>query len=139
MAVADYLVDKSALARVYVPHVAAVLRPLIAAGRTSVCGMAALELGYSALNADEHDHVAAAVRSHEWLHTEDEDFLRAFAVQGLLARSGRRRAISLPDLLLGAIAERHRVTLLHYDADFDLLSEITGQPTRWVVPRGSVA
>ena len=37
---------------------------------------------------------------------------------------------------------RHRVgdrlTVLHYDADFDLIAEITGQPTEWVVPRGSI-
>jgi hypothetical protein len=44
----------------------------------------------------------------------------------------------LPDLLLAAIAERHRVTLLHYDADFDMVGAITGQPMQWVAPRGSV-
>jgi hypothetical protein len=26
----------------------------------------------------------------------------------------------------------------HYDADYDLIAEITGQPTQWVVPRGTV-
>jgi len=27
---------------------------------------------------------------------------------------------------------------LHYDADFDLIAGVTGQPTEWIVPRGSV-
>jgi hypothetical protein len=55
-----------------------------------------------------------------------------------LARRGQHRAAGLPDLLLAAIAERHSVTLLHYDADFDVVAAITGQPTQWVAPRGSV-
>jgi len=28
--------------------------------------------------------------------------------------------------------------VLHYDADFDLIAEITGQPCEWVVPRGTI-
>ena len=139
MAVADHLVDKSVLARAGAPAVSAVLRPLVAAGRTAICGMTALELGFSARNAEDHGKIRAGIGAHEWLHTEDEDFRRAFDVQELLAHSGRHRAASLPDLLLAAVAERHRATLLHYDADFELLAEITGQPIRWIVPRGSIA
>lgn len=45
---------------------------------------------------------------------------------------------AIADLIIAAVAERHRVTVLHYDADYDLIAEITGQPTQWVVPRGSV-
>jgi predicted nucleic acid-binding protein len=55
-----------------------------------------------------------------------------------LARRGHHRAAGLPDLLLAAIAERHSVRLLHYDADFDVVATATGQPMQWVVPRGSV-
>lgn len=116
-----------------------VLRPLVAAGRTAICGISALELGFSARNAQDHARVRAGVGAHEWLLTEDADFRRAFDVQEELARHGRHRAVSLPDLLLAAVAERHRVTLLHYDADFDLVAETTGQPARWIVARGSVA
>ena len=42
------------------------------------------------------------------------------------------------DLLVAAAAERAGLTVLHYDQDFDLIAEVTGQPTEWVVPRGSV-
>jgi hypothetical protein len=31
-----------------------------------------------------------------------------------------------------------RLSVLHYDADFELVAGITGQPAEWVVPRGSV-
>jgi predicted nucleic acid-binding protein len=101
--------------------------------------MSALELGFSARNGADHARVRAGVGAHEWLLTEDVDFRRAFDVQELLARDGRHRAVSLPDLLLAAVAERHRVTLLHYDADFDRVVEVTGQPARWIVTRGSIA
>jgi hypothetical protein len=30
------------------------------------------------------------------------------------------------------------MTVLHYDADFDKIATVTGQPTEWVVPRGSI-
>jgi predicted nucleic acid-binding protein len=35
----------------------------------------------------------------------------------------------VPDLLIAAIAERAGLSLLHQDMDFDLIAEITGQPT----------
>jgi hypothetical protein len=28
--------------------------------------------------------------------------------------------------------------VLHYDKDFDVISEITKQETRWIMPRGSI-
>lgn len=48
------------------------------------------------------------------------------------------RAVGIADLLLAALTERQRVTLLHYDRDFDVVSAVTDQPMRWVVPAGSV-
>jgi predicted nucleic acid-binding protein len=136
---ATHLVDKSALARLAVTDVATVLRGLVEAGLTATVGVVALEMLYSARNGSEHDQILADLRAHEWLFTEDEDFRRAIEVQRELTAVGRHRAVSLADLLIAAVAERHGVTVLHYDTDFDLISELTGQPTQWVVPRGSVA
>jgi hypothetical protein len=48
------------------------------------------------------------------------------------------RSVPLPDLLIAAVAERNRVTIVHYDADYDSIASITGQPTQWVVEQGSV-
>jgi predicted nucleic acid-binding protein len=46
--------------------------------------------------------------------------------------------VGLPDLLIAAVAERERVTVLHYDGGYDRIAQVTGQPVRWVVPRGTV-
>jgi len=58
-------------------------------------------------------------------------------VQAALARKGGHRSLSIPDLLIAAAAEAAGLTVLHYDSDFDLVAEVTGQPTEWVVPKGS--
>jgi predicted nucleic acid-binding protein len=41
--------------------------------------------------------------------------------------------------VLAAVAERHGLTVLHYDADFDHVALVTGQGVQWIVPRGSVS
>jgi predicted nucleic acid-binding protein len=38
-----------------------------------------------------------------------------------------------------ASALRADLTVLHYDADYDRIAEVTRQPVQWVLPRGSVA
>jgi predicted nucleic acid-binding protein len=43
----------------------------------------------------------------------------------------------VPDLLAAAAAEERGLTMLHYDADFDRIAAVTGQPCEWVVPTGS--
>lgn len=39
----------------------------------------------------------------------------------------------LPDLIVAATAAEHEATVLHYD----LIARVTGQPTRWIIPRGT--
>jgi hypothetical protein len=47
------------------------------------------------------------------------------------------RGRKVPDLRIVA-AEQHRITVLHYDGDFDLIAGAAGQSTRWVVPHGTI-
>lgn len=51
-------------------------------------------------------------------------------MQTALWRSGRIRAVGFPGLLIASVAEREGVTILHYDGDFDLIAQVTGQPTQ---------
>jgi predicted nucleic acid-binding protein len=53
---------------------------------------------------------------------------RAVEIQGLLAARGHHRAASVTDLLLAALAEDASLALLHLDRDFELISQVTGQP-----------
>jgi predicted nucleic acid-binding protein len=109
------------------------------AGLVATCGVAEFELGWAARSSAEFDQVRAnRDAGYEWLAIRDEDWRRALEVQGALRRSGRIRAVGFPDLLVAAVAEREDVTIVHYDSDYDLIAGITGQPVKWVVPRGSV-
>jgi predicted nucleic acid-binding protein len=138
-AVARYLADTSVFARNRVREVAIVIDPLMTHGLLATCGILELEVLYSARTAVDYTTLAHGRRvALEWLPTEDVDVRRALAIQSELAKRGQHR-IAWPDLLIAAVAERHRVTLLHYDADYDLIAEITGQDAQWVVPKGSVS
>ncbi|MFI1965801.1 PIN domain nuclease [Streptomyces pathocidini] len=136
MAVAKYLVDKSAWARARRPNVRAVLAPLVDRGLVATCAVIDLEILYSARNAQEHAGGRSVRRGFEWLELTDEIGIRAMEIQALLAEKGHHRAASIPDLLIAATAERHQVTVLHYDADFDTITAVTHQSAEWVVPRG---
>jgi predicted nucleic acid-binding protein len=132
-----YLLDKSAFARWVKPEVAGVLDPLSSAGRLAVCGVIELELLYSARSASDAERIRLGLRGFEWLPTPDEMWDRAAEIQGQLITRGSWRALSISDLIIAAVAERHQATVLHYDHDFDLVAEVTDQPTQWVLPPGA--
>lgn len=136
---ARFLADKSAFARQHHSAVAAVLGPLVRAGQVARCGILELEILFSARDAKDIEltqcDLSQALPPAE---TTQQDFERAADVMQLLARNGLHRSVPLPDLLLAAVAERHGLTILHYDADFDHVAKMTGQTAEWVVPRGSV-
>ncbi len=70
---------------------------------------------------------------------DDAAVSRALGVQAMLAERSQHRAVPLPDLLVAACAEQAGLTVLHYDADFDRIAQLTNQSTQWIVPRGSVS
>ena len=138
-AVARYIADKSALARLHMPEVSSFLAPLIEAGLVATCAVIEFEVLWSTRSPEEYQRVHDdRSLGYEWLATEDADWRRALDVQGLLWARGRMRTVPLPDLLIAAVAERSRVTVLHYDNDYDTIAEITGQPTQWVGARGTL-
>jgi predicted nucleic acid-binding protein len=119
--------------------VAAALGPMIEAGLIATCGVIEFELGWATRSSTEFDELRAdRDAGYEWLPAHDEDWRRALGVQAALWRSGQVRAVGFPDLLIAAVAERERVTVLHYDGDYDLIAKVTGQSVQWVVPRGTV-
>jgi predicted nucleic acid-binding protein len=139
VAVARYLADNSAIARMQLPAVNQRLGELIEQGLVASCTLVDLEVLFSTRTHGEYVDVRRKRAGFEQLDIEQVDWDRARDVQAELARTGRTRAVGIPDLLLAATAERHRVTLLHYDRDFDVIAGVTEQPTEWIVPPGSVS
>ena len=137
--VAAYLVDTSAAARASHPNVASFVAPLVSGGLVGTCAALDFEALFSSRNAIEYEEARLDRQiSYEYLPTNDLDWQRALDVQRQLASMSQLRTVGMPDLLIAAVAERERVTIVHYDSDFDTIAAITGQRTQWVAPRGSL-
>jgi len=65
---------------------------------------------------------------------------RATDVFQQLAEGGplHHRQVGLHELLIAAAAELAELPVLHYDRDFELIAEVTGQPVRAIAPLGSL-
>jgi predicted nucleic acid-binding protein len=139
VATATHLLDNSVLARMAKPPVAARVEPLIDAGVAATCSVTDLEQLLSARSGAEHREWREEIALRFFnVRIRQTTLDRAIEIQGLLADKGQHRAASIPDLVVAAAAERAGLTVLHYDADFDLISTVTRQEVEWVVPRGSV-
>lgn len=132
----DSLVDTSALARL--PHhegIRAVLAGPIEDGAVACCEVTWLEMGITARDRGEHTALGGILDLIPRVRIQGGDFDRAWQVQSLLVARTTHRGVGIPDLLVAACAERLGLTVIHCDADFDLIGEVTGQPMRWAVDR----
>jgi predicted nucleic acid-binding protein len=137
--VARFMIDTSAAARMRLPVVADRLEPLITGGLVATCATLDAEALYSARSPGEYEQVRADRReAYEYLPTDDGHWQRAFDAQRILARTGRHRAVGIADLLTAVLAAEHRVTIVHYDADFEIAADVLEFEHRWVLSRGTV-
>ncbi|MFI5009813.1 MAG: PIN domain nuclease [Solirubrobacterales bacterium] len=132
-----HLLDTSVLTRIRKRAVREAIEERAQRGELARAGISDLEIGFSARNAAEWDRLAGAVEVFELVESTAEHVRRARQVQRLLA-DRHQRGRKVPDLLVAAAAEARSLTVLHYDADFDLIAAVTGQACRWVVPAGSI-
>ncbi len=133
-----FIADTSAIARLRSAPIDERLSPMIASGDVATCSIVELEVLYSARSSADLRATRERRAVLPRVQMEQRDFDRAAEVMEALAGRGLHRAVGIPDLLIAAAAERARLTLLHYDADFETVASITGQRVEWIVPRGSV-
>lgn len=132
----EFLADTSALSRFgHHPGVREALEPHIREANLAWTDPTRLEMGVSARDLRDHEALGSALDALTHIPMAGADFARAWEVQALLVARGQHRGVALPDLLVAACAERHGLTVIHCDADFDLIGEVTGQPMRWAVDR----
>ncbi len=135
---ATHLADTSALARLIHDDVAARIAPMFLGGRVATCALVDLEVLVTARNGPEHEEIWLERQLLPRAAITEVCTNRAIEVQRELAGRGRHRSVPVSDLIIAAAAERAGLIVLHYDHDFDVIAEVTGQPTEWVVPRGTV-
>jgi predicted nucleic acid-binding protein len=111
---------------------------LLSQGRLAACQMTALEYLNNAADPHGYERLWAALHGMRWLDVDGNAMERALAVHRELAARSQHRHFRLPDLIIAATAETHGATVLHYDRDYDRIAAVTGQPTEWVAPAGSL-
>lgn len=132
-----YLIDASVLNRLRDDRMRAVVRTYSDRNEIARAGITDLEYFFSARNEREWDMLNETISIFEPVHVESRHFVRAAQVQRILATKSQRGR-KPPDLLVAAVAEDLGFTVLHYDADFDLIADVTGQSCQWVIPAGTI-
>lgn len=109
-------------------------------GRAAVCDQVVMELLWTARDARDVAAMEAELAACPWLRIEPADWDTARRTFRRLGEDGplHHRRVPVADLLIAAVAARHDLPLVHYDADYDLIAAVTGQVVRWAVPRGTV-
>ena len=137
------LIDNSAWARLWDERLerttAEEVAAAIASGSLASSLPFVLEAGYSARDADEHSQLTERLLKLPFFSIDGSIERRALRAQSQLARRGHHRLPPV-DLLIAALADGHGLGVLHYDSDYDLITELTDLrfESRWLAPRGSL-
>jgi predicted nucleic acid-binding protein len=109
-------------------------------GALATCDMVRLELLYSARDPGEFAEIRDELAVLPDCPIGKQQWERALSVyEQLSARGGlHQRSVKHPDLLIAVAAEAAGVAVLHYDEDYDRIADVTGQPTRWLAPAGTL-
>ena len=124
MAVAGWIVDKSAAARAADPAIGPQMLEL--AGSLFLCQVGELEQLYSARSARDYQLLKADLHASFDIVSAPADLLdRALALQEALAEHhGMWHRTPIPDLLIAATALHHGLGVLHVDGDFERIAEV---------------
>jgi len=108
-------------------------------GKLAVCLPVLLEAGYSARDARTHEEVLDRLLDLPWYDLGPRAQQAALEAQRELARAGHHRLAPI-DLMIAAVADEHRCAVLHYDADYDLLTRHTSLrfESEWLTERGTL-
>lgn len=115
-------------------------RQQVISGQVGTCHPVMLEMLYSARRSTDFERIRHEFGALATCPIGPAEWERVLEIYGLLAARGpkHQRQVGHADLLIAAAAESAGVPVLHYDADFDLIREVTGIDTRWVRPKGSL-
>ncbi len=140
---AELLLDNSAWARLDQRGVEQARADEIAGwleqGRIATCLPFLLEAGYSARNARDHDELLDELMALPNITIDHRVENRAIDAQRQLARAGHHRLPPV-DLIMAALADTHGLGILHYDNDYEVVSEKTDLrfDSVWLAARGSI-
>lgn len=134
MSSALYLIDTSALFRIFLKPHREDWAEQLTAGLVAVCPVVELEFLYSARSLADRLKKQDLLRSvFPWVPMPERAFARAQEMQQALTEGGQHRSAGAVDLLVAATAEREELIVLHDDRDYEAVSRSTGLPVKRVV------
>ncbi len=134
-----FLIDTSAAHRITLPGPFATWRPTLAAGRIGMCAATEAEALCSARSPAQYAAMRQAFADlYAWHEIPDDVWTKVLAAQEALAEAGCVRSAGVVDLVVAVTAARHRLTVLHYDRDFETLAKHMDLRTRWLAEPGSI-
>ncbi len=134
------LIDTSAWARAGHPRVRERWTAALRSGQLRLAPTIRLEILLSARGGAEFDSLAealSALRATQLtgtiLHAAED------AMRQLAQRSHGTHRLPIVDYLLAATAEQIGAAVLHYDRDYDTLTEVMEFESIWLAPPGSIS
>jgi predicted nucleic acid-binding protein len=110
----------------------------VVADEIATCPMVVMELLWTAQTGTEFEELRLDLAALHQFPINEPTWDRAVEVWHELVRAHRHRQVKIADFLVAAAAEIAGVPVCHYDADFDAIAEVTGQPMRAIAPIGSL-
>src|SRR6266511_3710745 len=109
----------------------------ILADEIAPCPRVVVGLLWSTQAREEVEEVRLDLLALPQLPIDQETWNRATDVWHELVMAHHHRHVKIPDLLVAAAAEIADIAVCHDDGDFEVISEVTGQPVRAIAPIGS--
>lgn len=94
-------------------------------GELCMCSITRMEILHSARSADDFVTLQEDLDAYRDLRIDHATLSAAEGAQRDLARTGEHR-VALPDLVIGACAQRHGADVIHVDRHFELLANTFG-------------
>jgi predicted nucleic acid-binding protein len=113
---------------------------LLRAGSIVTCDAVKLELLVETRDESDFSARRAELEYLRRCPISERVWRRALDVMQALAERGplHHRQVPILDLLVAATGELAELPVVHYDRDFELIAEVTGQPVRPIAPLGSL-
>jgi predicted nucleic acid-binding protein len=108
------------------------------AGEIATCQVVRMELLWTARSAEDFDELSSDLAALDEAPVDDGVWSRAVEVWRELIGAGRHRQVKWVDLVVAAAAETAGIAVCPYDADFEAIAAITGQPVRAIAPLGTL-
>lgn len=129
-----YLADTSAIARLQTRKASRHWQRAVSAGIVAICDPVELEvLRWVAGGAARRAMQQLLRTSYSWIPVPDGVWQRARDLQDQLGDRSQHNGASVVNLVVAVTAARGRLTVLHDDRDYEIISRVAGVPVQRIL------